>query len=361
MLRLPRKWVMVVGLLAAAPSTALAGPFDFFKANNKTTVSAQSERTNQQVAEEIAGALKKARFKGFDITIDYKEGVATLSGKISDSGQRAHATKVVSTVEGVQSVDNNLQVLARPAKKSAVRQASATTPAGQPQPIQQVAGQRARSNQQVAQSIANGLVSAGLGEQDVQIKFSDGTAKLIGSLDNDQQAIAACRLAAAVPEVRKVQANLTAGGKRFDPSVLNRVQQTAYAPGSPLPTQLHPQMQQIAAQQQMVAQQQMLSAPPQAMGPIHQTGLHGHGMYNSPNLPEYAWPSYAPYDNYGAVTYPSQYDASAWPYIGPFYPYPQVPLGWREATLSWDDGYWNLEFEDRTDKWWWFLNPENWD
>ena len=28
------------------------------------------------------------------------------------------------------------------------------------------------------------------------------------------------------------------------------------------------------------------------------------------------------------------------PYIGPFYPYPQVPLGWRKVQLEWDDsGY----------------------
>ena len=71
-------------------------------------------------------------------------------------------------------------------------------------------------------------------------------------------------------------------------------------------------------------------------------------------------PAYAQYPNYAAVTYPSQYAASAWPYIGPFYPYPQVPLGWRKAQLEWDDGYWNLNFRARTDKWWWFLNPQNW-
>ena len=30
--------------------------------------------------------------------------------------------------------------------------------------------------------------------------------------------------------------------------------------------------------------------------------------------------------------------ADAWPYIGPFYPDPQVPLGWRKVTLKRDDG-----------------------
>ena len=64
--------------------------------------------------------------------------------------------------------------------------------------------------------------------------------------------------------------------------------------------------------------------------------------------------------NYAAVTYPNQYSASAWPYIGPFYPYPQVPLNWRKVTLEWSDGHWDLNFDSRTDRWWWFLNPKNW-
>ena len=65
------------------------------------------------------------------------------------------------------------------------------------------------------------------------------------------------------------------------------------------------------------------------------------------SLPGYSWPSYAAHPNYGAVTYPGQYSASAWPYIGPFYPYPQVPLGWRKVTLEWDDGWWWLDFNNR--------------
>ncbi|QDU95249.1 BON domain-containing protein [Lignipirellula cremea] len=70
-------------------------------------------------------------------------------------------------------------------------------------------------------------------------------------------------------------------------------------------------------------------------------------QYDHPQLPNYAWPSYAPHPNYGAVTVPKQYSPTAWPYIGPFYPYPQVPLGWRKVTLEWDDGWWMLDFKDR--------------
>jgi hypothetical protein len=67
--------------------------------------------------------------------------------------------------------------------------------------------------------------------------------------------------------------------------------------------------------------------------------------YDQPSLPGYAWPTYASHPNYAGVTYPRQYSPSAWPYVGPFYPYPQVPLGWRNATLQWDDGWWSLNFK----------------
>ena len=69
--------------------------------------------------------------------------------------------------------------------------------------------------------------------------------------------------------------------------------------------------------------------------------------YEGPQMPNYAWPSYASSPNYAAVTYPRQYSPTAWPYIGPFYPYPQVPLGWRKVALEWDDGWWYLDFYDK--------------
>ncbi|MFG0286999.1 MAG: BON domain-containing protein [Rhodopirellula sp. JB044] len=73
----------------------------------------------------------------------------------------------------------------------------------------------------------------------------------------------------------------------------------------------------------------------------------GAPRYDSPNLPNYAWPGYAAHPNYAALSYPQQYSPSAFPYIGPFYPYPQVPLGWRKVSLEWDDGWWFLDFTDK--------------
>ena len=98
-----------------------------------------------------------------------------------------------------------------------------------------------------------------------------------------------------------------------------------------------------------------MPAPPMAMA------RSNAGQVNDmPNLPNYSWPTYAQYPNSAAITYPKEYSASAFPYIGPFYPYPQVPLGWREVSLEWDDGQWQLNFNKEKDKWFWVLHPKNW-
>ncbi len=76
------------------------------------------------------------------------------------------------------------------------------------------------------------------------------------------------------------------------------------------------------------------SVEPLPLGPA------GGAMGGAPNLPPYAWPTYAPYPNMSRVAYPSAYPYNAFPYIGPYYPFPKVPLGWRSATLSWEDGHW---------------------
>ena len=82
-------------------------------------------------------------------------------------------------------------------------------------------------------------------------------------------------------------------------------------------------------------------------GPLPEgpAGGAGGGAGANPGAPNYAWPSYAPYPNFSAVGYPTAYPWQAWPNIGPFYPYPEVPLDWRAVTLRWDDGIWWLDFK----------------
>ena len=121
-----------------------------------------------------------------------------------------------------------------------------------------------------------------------------------------------------------------------------------------------PQVQQAMAQQRMQAMQAGCNCGPGGYGggmsegmdmgpaPMGYTpgGMGGAVNYDNAQMPGYAWPSYASYPNYAAISYPQQYSPSAWPYIGPFYPYPQVPLGWRKVCLEWDDGWWFLDFSD---------------
>ena len=91
-----------------------------------------------------------------------------------------------------------------------------------------------------------------------------------------------------------------------------------------------------------------VSGDPSSMGgpmPEGPAGMAGASQATSPGMPNYAWPSYAPYPNASAVGYPTAYPWQAWPNIGPIHPYPEVPLDWRAVTLRWDDGIWWLDFK----------------
>ena len=119
------------------------------------------------------------------------------------------------------------------------------------------------------------------------------------------------------------------------------------APVALQPAPVAPQPAPVALQPALVAHAAAMRAPV-ASAPVQMIATPSgiaQARYEQPNLPAYAWPSYAAAPNYGQVNYPKQYSASAWPYIGPFYPYPQVPLGWRKVSLEWTDGWWFLDFE----------------
>lgn len=91
--------------------------------------------------------------------------------------------------------------------------------------------------------------------------------------------------------------------------------------------------------------------PPEPL-PSYRIPVPAHGMTGTPPLPPYAWPTYAPYNNFSRVAYPTCYPYEAFPYFGPFYPFPKVPLGWRAVKLEWNDGFWFLSTHaQRYDYW----------
>lgn len=93
-------------------------------------------------------------------------------------------------------------------------------------------------------------------------------------------------------------------------------------------------------------------APPPEPLPSYRIPVPAHGMLGTPPLPPIAWPTYAPYNNYSRVAYPTCYPYEAFPYFGPFYPFPKVPLGWRAVKLEWNDGFWYLSTHaQRYDYW----------
>lgn len=409
-----KSWIVTAGVAAAAPGAAFAGPFGLSlpwggdKADAAAPAAAATEtpRTNQAVAEQIAGALRAAGVSGTAINIEYIGGVATLTGGVSSPAVKQLAGGVVARVPGVTSVANGLTVEAA----ARVAPIAAAAPAGAPSgvttadatdanpfafgEIEQVAARQfaarrksverpkptrannpfarpaapatppaftaqaappAPSNQQVAKAIGTALRGAGLAGYEMEVSFQDGVCVLGGTIADPRQAAAAQAVASRVPGVRQVTNNLT-----VKPVQTAAASGNPYAGGSVTPTALAAPAGALAAAAgaPMVPPGKMMGDA--AYGPIPTAPVAGGPVYNNPGLPPYAYPTQSQYPNYASVSYPQQYSASAWPYIGPFYPYPQVPLGWREVTLEWDDGQWYLDFNDRTDRWWWFLSPKNW-
>lgn len=208
-------------------------------------------------------------------------------------------------------------------------------------------------DQNTARRIANGLRDSGkLSGYSIGVKFNEGTAWLNGQVTSKKQMATAIALAKRQSGVKKVVSNLKIATPRATRSAVR--QASAAAPVTARPNLPRVSMSPAA----------MPVGGPAMAGPVaYGQGAYGQGApiptyvqgaggaarahYDQPHLPNYAWPSYAAHPNYAALTYPKQYSATAWPYIGPFYPYPQVPLGWRKVTLEWDDGWWHLDFRDR--------------
>ncbi len=224
----------------------------------------------------------------------------------------------------------------------------------------------AHAGDDTAQAIAQNLKQSGkLKDYRVGVKYEDGVAWLMGTVTSPQQKQIAEQLARQIEGVDHVVSKLEVERGANAPMADNRLQVASRE----MPAQRNNSRQAPREQRAMprnntpmpyartggrgvqpanFSQAQYQGAPmaPTGMGPRPPMAGGAAVSYDNPQLPGYAWPSYAASPNYAALTYPKQYSASAWPYIGPFYPYPQVPLGWRKVTLEWDDGWWNLDFAD---------------
>jgi hypothetical protein len=223
-----------------------------------------------------------------------------------------------------------------------------------------------REDQAAAQQIATILRDSGqMKDYSVGVKYKEGTVWLTGRVSNNQQMQAALSVISDIEGIEQIVNNMSverkAAGMR-QPAAARRVSATSADLSMSAPMQQMPQMQQqmtapagppagdgvAPAGYNHLARKAARHAGPPGMYAPPAGGGGNPPAYDQPHMPNYAWPSYAAHPNYAAVTYPQQYSPTAWPYIGPFYPYPQVPLGWRKVALEWDDGWWFLDFYDRS-------------
>lgn len=289
---------------------------------------------NQETAEQIARQLQQSgQLHHFRIQVKYQDGTAWLQGQVADQQQAAAALRLALSSPGVERVVNQLEVQS-PA--SADSQALVASQAAYQQPMpypgasyQQPMAYPAGSYPQRMAYPAMPLPSQPPAQQASSAPFSGLSRRVQGLLGTKKP----------TPEMQTY---------RGSPQAVRPV--AAYQPMGNAPGQLAPMTG--AAPLPIAAGQGEMGVPGGPL-PMYTAGMGGQTApvrYDQPYLPNYAWPSYAAYPNYAALTYPKQYSPTAWPYIGPFYPYPQVPLGWRRVTLEWDDGWWFLDFKD-TPRW----------
>jgi hypothetical protein len=179
-------------------------------------------------------------------------------------------------------------------------------------------------NQKMANLIAEHLSQSGqLRGYTIDLSYQDGTVELSGHVADQPQREEAVRIVQGVPGVERVRNNLM---------VADTIQQTQ----SPLP----PVPDAPALPEKPPERLPTADARPVEPMPIFQAPAPSPYDTANPRMPPYAWPTYAPFNNYSRVATPLLYPYNAWPYIGPQYPFPKIPLGWRSVKLEWQDGHW---------------------
>jgi hypothetical protein len=325
---------------------------------------ANDQQIAQQIIQKLEQQKQAGQLKGFGIELKVEEGTVFMNGRVATPEQQQLALGIAQRTAGVKEVVNGVTITGATA---AATPASSTASA-------------AKASQSSMLSKWGGGV-----KQAANSEASPGNVQQVANVETvPQQSVMKRATVKPVPSYTTE----TGSGVRQIPTS-SRIQQSQLVAGQEAPGYAMPvapqQMSPRALQSQMQGQHPGATMPghtgpgrpmynqgPQPMartagyaqggpapygagGPIPAQVPSGVGIaparYDHPQMPGYAWPSYASYPNYSAVTYPKQYSPTAWPYIGPFYPYPQVPLGWRKVTLEWDDGWWMLDFKDQSRAW----------
>jgi hyperosmotically inducible protein len=125
------------------------------------------------------------RIKGTQVSVDTQKGVVHLRGKVDSDEAKAAAAEVAKSVEGVQSVKNDLQVVA-PAARKAVD--------GNDKDIAKAVESRISKDAQLKQ---------------VDVRTDGGVVTLTGEVPSIMAAARASEMARNVPGVKSVKNELT--------------------------------------------------------------------------------------------------------------------------------------------------------
>ena len=366
---------------------------------------------DREIAEEIIKRLKSNRDSGTleDFTLDMKvdKGVVAFRGNVTEEAQKQVVLDTAKGIEGVASVIDEVTISGaeQPApseeaapseapapadkkeavdkredsafsfRKALLEQPEASVEAKPAEVVMPVSAEAEADNGDavVIASVIEALTKAKEAGQlrgfGVDIKSHNGIVHLIGRASSEAQRNTIIALAEGVEGVSGVRQTIAvpaaapaisepafsaveAASNSLAPVAVDpvirpaREQAAPVVAGAAMPVPF--KMGQDPSMTRTVANfspaQGPVAGQPVPMAPSAPAGAP---RYDNPNLPNYAWPGYAAHPNYAQVTYPTQYSPQAWPFIGPFYPYPQVPLGWRRVSLEWDDGWWFLDFSDR--------------
>jgi hypothetical protein len=318
----------------------------------------------EDLATTVAGKLRDSgELAGYRVNVKSKSATIWLEGQVADERQLEAAVGIAEATPGVERVVNRLVIGSTSAggPSGFALPASTWSSAGVPRPAPVAQAKPATTNP--FSSVA-GLLFAG-GSQPAEagggVQLTQATqpaARMPRAATNNARPMrpqgrptGTMRTATPTGGVVDQHMTLPAPGGYDGPLVDGQM-----VPGTMQYGEGYPADAGMAGGPGMAAGPGMAGGPgmppPGMNGPMPMGGT-GVGMppvpmrADGPNMPNYAWPSYAAYPNYAALQYPTQYSPTAWPYIGPFYPYPQVPLGWRRVSLEWDDGWWWLDFDDR--------------
>ena len=355
---------------------------------------------DREIAEEIIKRWKSNRDSGAlkDFTLDMKvdQGVVAFRGNVTEEAQKQLVLRTAEGIEGVANVLDQVTVAtveqaaeeAKPEvtetketaaqeksefsfRKALLEQVSAEAEVSE---AEEAVMPASSEEVEVDSAIVSGVISALTGAKEagqlrgfgVDVKSQNGVVQLVGRASSEAQRNTIIALAEGVEGVTGVRQNISVPkaapampkpvfaaqeveANSLAPVAVDPVVRPARESAAPsVAVAAMPVASEEAPMTRTVAN--FAPAPgPVAGQPVPMAAVPAPGTprYDTPNLPNYAWPGYAAHPNYAQVTYPTQYSPSAWPFIGPFYPYPQVPLGWRRVSLEWDDGWWFLDFSDR--------------